>query len=125
MSIIAEMALIFGICLVSEGIAAILPVSFPASVIGMILLTVLLLTGVIKTRYIQRITEFLMANMAFVFIPACVSVMEQFELIRPWLIPFVAICFFTTPLVYLVTAWTVQGMMALRAKRAKGREEHA
>lgn len=125
MSIIAEMALIFGICLAGEGIAAILPVNFPASVIGMILLMILLLTGVIKTRYIQRITEFLMANMAFVFIPACVSVMEQFELIRPWLVPFVAICFLTTPFVYLVTAWTVQGMMALRAKRRKEGARHA
>ena len=46
MNIMGELALIFGICLVGEGVAALLPVAFPASVISMVLLMVLLLTGV-------------------------------------------------------------------------------
>lgn len=124
MSIIAELALIFGICLAGEGIAALLPFAFPSSVIGLLLLMLLLFTGVIKTRYIQRVTEFFMANMAFVFVPACVSMMEQFDLIRPQLFAFLGICFLTTPLVYCVTAWTVQGIMALRARRRKGAADH-
>ena len=125
MSVIAELALIFGICLAGEGIAALLPVRFPASVIGLFLLMALLFTGVIKTRHIQRVTEFFMANMAFVFVPACVSVMEQYYLIRPQLLPFLLICFVTTPLVYLTTAWTVQGIMALRRRKGKGAEKDA
>lgn len=125
MSIIAELALIFGICLAGEGIAALLPVAFPSSVIGLILLLVLLFTGVIKTRYIQRVTEFFMVNMAFVFVPACVSIMEQFDLIRPQLFAFLGICLLTTPLVYLTTAWTVQGIMALRARKGKGAADDA
>lgn len=125
MSIIAELALIFGICLAGEGIAALLPVAFPSSVIGLILLLALLFTGVIKTRYIQRVTEFFMANMAFVFVPACVSIMEQFDLIRPQLFAFLGICLLTTPLVYLTTAWTVQGIMALRARKGKGAADDA
>lgn len=125
MSIIAELALIFGICLAGEGIAALLPVAFPSSVIGLLLLLILLFTGIIKTRYIQRITEFFMVNMAFVFVPACVSMMEQFDLIRPQLFAFLGICLLTTPLVYCVTAWTVQGIMALRARKRKGASDHA
>ena len=120
MSVIAELALIFGICLVGEGIAALLPFEFPASVIGLILLLVLLFTGILKTRHIQRVTEFFMANMAFVFVPACVSMMEQFDLIRPQLFAFLGICLLTTPLVYCTTAWTVQAIMALRARKRKG-----
>ena len=125
MSVIAELALIFGICLAGEVIAALLPVQFPASVIGLLLLMVLLFTGVIKTRHIQRVTEFFMANMAFVFVPACVSVMQQYELIRPQLLVFLGICLLTTPLVYLTTAWTVQGIMALRRRGGKGAEQDA
>lgn len=125
MSVIAELALIFGICFVGEIIAALLPVQFPASVIGLFLLMALLFSGVIKTRHIQRVTEFFMANMAFVFVPACVSVMEQYHLIRPQLLTFLLICFLTTPLVYLTTAWTVQGIMALRRRRGKGGEPNA
>ena len=38
-----ELAILFGVCLAAEGIAALLPVPFPASVIGMLLLLGLLL----------------------------------------------------------------------------------
>ena len=125
MSIIAELAVIFGICLAGEGIAALLPVAFPSSVIGLILLLILLFSGVIKTRHIQRVTEFLLVNMAFVFVPACTSMMQQFDLIRPYVFAFLAICLLTTPLVYCVTAWTVQGIMALRGRKRKGAGTHA
>ena len=125
MSVIAELALIFGVCLGGEVIAALLPVQFPASVIGLFLLMALLFAGVIKTRHIQRVTEFFLANMAFVFVPACVSVMEQYDLIRSQLLTFLLICFLTTPLVYLTTAWTVQGVMALRRRKGKEGKQNA
>lgn len=117
MDIIGEIGLIFGVCLAGEGIAALLPVAFPASVISMILLMALLMTGVVKPRHIQRVSGFLLANMAFVFLPACVSVMEHADVILPRLVPVFLICFLTTPLIYLATAWTVQGMMALRRRK--------
>ena len=82
MSIFGEIALICGICLAGEGIAALLPVEFPASVIGLLLLIVLLFTGVLKDRHIRRVSEFIIINMAFFFIPSCVGVMEQFYLLR-------------------------------------------
>lgn len=121
MDVLGEIGLIFGICLVGEGIAAILPVAFPASVISMILLMALLMAGVVKTRHIQRVSGFLLANMAFVFLPACVSVMEHADVILPRIVPVFLICFLTTPLIYLATAWTVQGMMALR-RRKEGKD---
>ena len=119
MDILGEIGLIFGICLAGEGIAAILPVAFPASVISMILLMALLLSGVIKTKHIQRVSGFLTANMAFVFLPACVSVMEHADVILPRIVPVFLICFLTAPLIYLATAWTVQGMMVLRRRKEK------
>ena len=117
MDIFGELGLIFGICLAGEAISAILPVSFPASVISMILLITLLMVGVIKPRHIQRASGFLLANMAFVFLPACVSVMEHAEVLMPRIVPIFLICFLTTPLIYLATAWTVQGMMAQRRRK--------
>ena len=69
MNIMGELALIFGICLVGEGVAALLPVAFPASVISMVLLMVLLLTGVVKDRHIQTASHFLVAIWPFSFCP--------------------------------------------------------
>lgn len=120
MNIMTEVGLIVGICLAGTAIEAVLPVAFPASVISLMLLMALLFTGVIQTRHIQRVSAFLLANMTFFFLPSCLGIMEHFPVLVDNLLPVIAICFFTTPLVYLATAWTVQGLMALRNRRKGG-----
>ncbi|MEA4934846.1 MAG: CidA/LrgA family protein [Lawsonibacter sp.] len=114
----AELAIVFGICLVSEGIVAFLPFSFPASVISMLLLLALLMSGLIKQRHIDRVCHFFVGNMAFFFIAPCVGLIEHVDTLLSALVPFLIVCVFTTPLVYFVTAWVIQLMMATR--RGKG-----
>ena len=120
MNIMAEIAIICGICLVSEGISALIPVAFPASVIALVLLALLLFAKILRPEHIQRFSAFLVANMAFFFLPACVGVMEHAPAILRQLAPFLLISFLTTPLVYLATAWAVQWMIR-RARRKEGR----
>ncbi len=121
MNIMAQAAIIFGVCLISEGIAALLPLAFPASVIALLLLMALLFSGVLKPERIREFSDFLVANMAFFFLPSCVGVMEHAPAILRQLLPFLLISFLTTPLVYFVTAWVVQ----LLIRRARRRENHA
>ena len=118
MNIMAEIAILCGVCLVSEGIAALIPVAFPASVIALLLLGLLLFTKILKPEHIQRLSGFLVANMAFLFLPTCVGVMEHAPIILRQLAPFLLISFLTTPLIYFVTAWSVQ----LLIRRSKGKE---
>ena len=121
MNIMGELALIFGICLVGEGVAALLPVSFPASVISMVLLMVLLLTGVVKDRHIQTASHFLVANMAFFFLPSFVGLLEHIELLKSQLVPLLLIIVLTTPVVYLITGWTVRLLMLRHRNRKEDR----
>ncbi len=123
MNVVAQAALIFGVCLAGEGIAAILPVKFPASVIALILLTILLMTRVVKPRHIEGLSKVMLANMALFFVPVCTSVMDKFVYIKPYLLPFLLICVVTTPVVFLITAWTVQ--LVLKLQRRKGAKGHA
>ena len=44
--------------------------------------------------------------------------MEHWEKLLPYLLPFLFIAVVTTPLVYLVTAWTIQ--LLIRRKGGKG-----
>ena len=118
MNIMAEIAILCGVCLVSEGIAALIPVAFPASVIALLLLGLLLFTKILNPEHIQRLSGFLVANMAFFFLPSCVGVMEHAPIILRQLAPFLLISFLTTPLIYFVTAWSVQ----LLIRRSKGKE---
>ena len=113
-----ELAIIFGLCLISEGLAALIPVSFPASVIALLLLALLLFSGVIKPEHIQRASGFLVANMAFFFLPSCVEVIDHAPAILNQLLPFLLVVALTTPVVYFVTAWTVQ--LTIRCLRGRG-----
>lgn len=119
MNIMGELALIFIICLVGEGVAALLPVAFPASVISMVLLMALLLAGVVKDRQIQTVSHFFVANMAFFFLPSFVGLLEHVELLKNSLLPLLLIVILTTPVVYLATGWTVRLLM-LRMRKKEG-----
>ena len=120
MNIMAEAAIIFGLCLLSEGISAMLPFPFPASVISMVLLTLLLLAGWIREKHIQRFSAFLINNMAFFFLPTAVGILEHLDLLKGRLLPILIIIVATVPVVYVVTAWTVQ---LLLSRQNHGKEE--
>lgn len=77
MKILTQLAIVFGICLVGECISAILPFAFPSSVIGMIILFLLMLVKIIKERHIKDVSQFMLKNMAFFFIPVAVSIMDN------------------------------------------------
>lgn len=121
MNIMGQLALIFGLSLVGEGVAALLPVSFPSSVISMVLLMALLLTGVVKDKHIKTVSNFLVANMAFFFIPSFVGTMEHGALLKSQALPLLVIVGLTTPFVYLVTGWTVQLLMLRRRKKEESK----
>lgn len=116
MNIMSELTVIFGLCLISEGISALIPVAFPASVIALLLLALLLFTGVLKPEHIRRVSGFLVANMAFFFLPSCVEVIEHAPAILGQLAPFLLVSFLTVPLIYCVTAWVVQLLIRLTGK---------
>ena len=120
MSIMGEVAIIFGICLLSEGLVTLLPIAFPASVLSMVILLILLLTGVIKEHRISRLCSFLVGNMAFFFLPSCVGIIEYWDTLSAVLLPFLVISFLTVPLIYGATAWTVQ---LLSARKKGGRRK--
>ena len=120
MNIMAQLAVILGVCLAGEGIAALIPLAFPSSVVSLILLMILLLTGVVKERQIQTVSGFFIANMAFFFIPSFVGTLEHAELLISQALPLLLIVGLTTPVVYLVTGWTVQ--LLLRAMRRKEKD---
>lgn len=114
-----EIAIIFGVCLACEGVSALLPVPFPASVLSLLVLLALLLSGAVKDRHIRRTCGFFTSNMAFFFIPPCVGILEHLSTLSAVLVPFLLISVITTPLVYLVTAWVIQLMMGRRRGGAR------
>ncbi|SCI62518.1 Antiholin-like protein LrgA [uncultured Flavonifractor sp.] len=119
MKIICQIAIIFTICWISQIVEAILPFPFPASVISMVLLLILLLVRALKVDHIREKSDFLLSNMAFFFIPAGVSIINYFDILASNLIPLLVICLVSTLLTFAVTAWAVRLTRYLMDRRKK------
>lgn len=119
MKIITQIGIVFMICLMGEGIAKILPIPFPASVISMILLFILLLGKILKPDHVKEKSDFLLRNMAFFFIPAGVNIMDNYELLKGSIVQLLIICLVTLILTFAATAYTVKFVMKLQNKRRK------
>ena len=117
MNLIVEFCVVFLICMAGEWISALLPFTLPASVVSLIILLILLLSGGVKERTIQGTSQFLINNMGMLFIPAVVGTLEYLDVLKLQFLPFLVVTIISTPLVYLVTAWSVQLLMKLFKKK--------
>lgn len=122
MKILLQIGVIFGIYWVSQGIEAILPFSFPASVISLILLLLLLLLRVMRVEQIQEAADFLLGNLNFFFIPAAVSILNHMDLVLGNAAAFFVICLVSMVLGFAATVWTVRVTRRLLERR-KGAAE--
>jgi holin-like protein len=68
---------------ISFGVSIIFPNIFiPGTILGMLVLVLALLLKIVKNEYVEDVGIFLTSNMAFFFIPAAVSVIEYFDLLK-------------------------------------------
>lgn len=116
MRIMLQLAIVFALCLLGEAIAKMLPFPFPASVISMILVFLVLLQGQLKVYHIRKQTDFLLDNMAFFFIPAAVSIMDNLDYMQGKLVQIILICFISTVTTFFITTWSVQLTVKLQNK---------
>jgi holin-like protein len=121
MNALTQLALLCAVCFAGEAASLLLPVPFPASVISMVLLFLLLLTGAVKLRHVEKAAGFLTRNMAFFFLPAAVEIMESFALVRESLLPLLAVLILTTIITFAVTAGTVKLCLHVQRRLERGR----
>lgn len=121
MKIVTQVGIIFSICWISQIIEKLLPFSFPASVIGMILLFILLCVNILKVDHIREKSDFLLENMAFFFIPAGVSIINYFDVLKNWVVQLIVICVVSTVVTFAVTAYSMKFVLYLMQKKKSGR----
>ena len=87
MKYLKQFLIILAISLMGEILKAVLPLPIPASIYGMVLLFILLLTGVIKLDQVRDAGKFLIEIMPVMFIPAGVGLMSSWNVLQPVLLP--------------------------------------
>ena len=122
MSILGQLCVVIAICLASEGISVVLPFTFPAGVLSMVILLVLLATKVLKPRQLRETSDFLLNNMPLFFVPACTGIIQYTDVLFENFWAIVLISLLTTPLVFFVTGHVVQ--LTMKWVRKKEENKH-
>lgn len=120
MSFFRQIIRIFSLCCIGDLVSLILPFPIPGSVIALILLFLLLLFKVIRPQQINIVADFLLKNMAFVFVPSTVSIIAYLDVFSNILWKFLLICCITTVFTFYCTAYSVKLSMYLLNKRKGG-----
>ena len=76
---ILHFAILFGCLALCELIVYLTGIKLPSSIIGMLLLTLFLKLGWIKLHWVQGLSDFLVANLGFFFVPPGVALMLYFD----------------------------------------------
>lgn len=118
MKFLRQFIIILVISFIGELLKYILPLPVPASIYGMVILFVGLLTGLIKLENVREAGRFLIEIMPIMFIPAGVGVMASWGVLSPILVPVAVII-----VVALITVMAVTGRLAQMIIRFDKKEE--
>lgn len=119
MKYIKQLTIILAVSLIAELMEYLIPLPVAASVYGLVLMLIGLMTHIIPLEKVEGVADFLVENMAIVFIPPTVGIMASVEALRQMLIPLIVISLVSTVLVMAVTGWVTQFIV----RRSKGKRE--
>ena len=105
---IRQLAILFGCRALGELIITLTHIPLPSSILGMLLLTLLLKLKVIRLEWVRSISDFLVTNIGFFFVPPGVAIMLYFDIIKAQFVPIVAASVVSTVLVLAITGWVHQ-----------------
>lgn len=102
---ILQFGIIMSFLAAGELIVWLTGVPVPSSIIGMILLAASLKTGIVKLRHVGNLSNFLVHNLGFFFVPAGVGLMNCLGLIADQWLPIVSSSIISTFVIIAVTGW--------------------
>lgn len=118
MRLIGQFLIIAGVSFAGELLSLLLPLPVPASIYGLVLMLILLMTGVVKLHQVKTAADFLIEIMPLMFIGPSVGLMESLPVLQAMLLPLVVILILTTLLTMGATGLTAQALVRRRQSRA-------
>ena len=108
MKYLKQFLLILCITFVGELVKYVLPLPIPASIYGMVILFVGLMTGHIKLSSVKEAGKFLIEIMPVMFIPAGAGLIESWSALKPICVQVVLIMFVSTIVVMVISGRVTQ-----------------
>lgn len=108
MKYLRQFLIIALVSLAGEALRALIPLPVPASVYGLTLMLILLLTRLLRVEQVGQAASFLIEIMPVMFIPAAVGLLDTWSALRPVVVPVAVISVLTTVIVMVVTGRVAQ-----------------
>lgn len=124
-SIMYQGVIIGAIMLISKIIESILPFKMPSSVIGLILLFLALTLKIVKLEQVETVGSTLVNNIGLFFVPAGISVINSFDLLKANFLLVIGLIFISTVFLLVGTGWSTQILMKVDPKRFKVKQGQA
>lgn len=119
MKYLKQFLVILVIAFAGEVLKYIIPLTIPASIYGLIILFVGLLTGLIRLEHVREAGKFLIEIMPVMFIPAAVGLLESWGVLQPMFLPVIIITLVSTVVVMAATGISSQLIIRLGKNRNK------
>ena len=103
MKFLRQFMIILLLSFLGEVLKMFIPLPIPASVYGLVLMLVCLMTGVLKTSQVKDAAFFLIEIMPVMFIPAAAGLIDSWKVLQPLLLPILVITVVITIFVMVVT----------------------
>lgn len=108
MKFLRQFMIILLLSFLGEVLKMFIPLPIPASVYGLVLMLVCLMTGVLKTSQVKGAAFFLIEIMPVMFIPAAAGLIDSWGVLRPLIVPIMIITVVITVFVMAVTGRVAQ-----------------
>ncbi|MFQ3620827.1 MAG: CidA/LrgA family protein [Spirochaetales bacterium] len=115
--IMRGMAVIFGFLYLGHLTGPYLPLSVPASVVGMILLAITLVSGILPLRWVEDASRLLLHHLSLFFVPAGVGLLAYGELLKSSWAPLIIAVILGTVVTFLSTAIVYTLLKKVRNRR--------
>ncbi|KAF1304135.1 antiholin-like murein hydrolase modulator LrgA [Enterococcus saccharolyticus] len=118
-----QQAFIFAlIMLLANGLALIIPIPVPASVIGMILLFVGLCTKIIKLEQVEELSNSLSRVITFLFVPSGISLINSLDIMQQYGLQILFVILVATLALLASTGWTGAFLLHIKDHRETEKE---
>lgn len=108
MKFLRQFMIILLLSFLGEVLKMFIPLPIPASVYGLVLMLLCLVTGILKTSQVKEAAFFLIEIMPVMFIPAAAGLIDSWKVLQPLLLPILVITVVITIFVMVVTGKIAQ-----------------
>ena len=108
MKFLRQFMIILLLSFLGEVLKMFIPLPIPASVYGLVLMLLCLVTGILKTSQVKEAAFFLIEIMPLMFIPAAAGLIDSWKVLQPLLLPILVITVVITIFVMVVTGKIAQ-----------------